>query len=84
MFNQNRFGRIPEAKARSGLSRSKLYELAATHPGLFLKLDAATIVNLEMLDDILAALPPAQIGKNMPTIVAPKEAVAAQQEKESA
>jgi hypothetical protein len=59
----NRFGRIPQAKAQSGLSRSKLYELAAAHPGLFLKLDATTIVNLEMLDNILAELPEAQIGK---------------------
>jgi hypothetical protein len=58
-----RFGRIPAAKARSGLSRSKLYQLAAAHPGLFLKLDAATIVNLEMLDNIIAELPEAEIGK---------------------
>jgi hypothetical protein len=56
-----RFGRIPAAKTRSGLSRSKLYELAARHPGLFKKADGATIVDLEMLDEILADLPAADI-----------------------
>jgi hypothetical protein len=56
-----RFGRIPDAKARSGLSRSKLYELAARNSGLFKKVDAAVIVDLEYLDRILADLPPADI-----------------------
>jgi hypothetical protein len=55
------FGRIPDAKRRSGLSRSKLYELAASNTGLFLKLDKATIVDLAMLDRVLAALPAAEI-----------------------
>ncbi len=58
-----RFGRIPDAIDRSGLSRSELYELAAEHHGLFRKRGVATIVDLIMLDDVLADLPAAQIGK---------------------
>jgi hypothetical protein len=60
-----RFGRIPAAKDRSGLSRSKLYELAARHRGLFRKADGATIVDLEMLDEILANLPVANIAGDL-------------------
>ena len=55
------FGRIPDAKRRSGLSRAKLYEIAAQHRGLFRKADAATIVDLQMLDRIQAELQPAEI-----------------------
>jgi hypothetical protein len=57
-----RFGRLPVAQARSGLSRSKLYELAAENSGLFKKYGAVTIVDLELLDRVLAELPPAAIG----------------------
>jgi hypothetical protein len=62
MSDVRRFGRIPVATHRSGLSRSKLYEMASRHPGLFRKADAATIVDLEMLDEILADLPAADLG----------------------
>lgn len=55
------FGRLPDAQRRSGLSRGKLYQLAAQHKGLFRKADAATIVDLKMLDRILGALPAAEI-----------------------
>jgi hypothetical protein len=58
-----RFGRIPVATERSGIGRSKLYELAEKHRGLFKKLDGATIVDLEFLDRIVADLPAAEIGK---------------------
>ena len=58
-----RFGRTPDAQRRSGLSRGKLYQLAAQHPGLFKKYDTATIVDLEMLDRILEALPAADMRK---------------------
>jgi len=61
-FGHIRFGRIPVARRYSGLSRSKLYEMAAHHRGLFRKADGATIVDLEMLDKILADLPAADIG----------------------
>jgi hypothetical protein len=63
-MTEPRFGRMPDAKRRSGLSRSKLYEIAAKHEGLFRKLDDATIVDLHKLDEILAALPPAKITTN--------------------
>jgi hypothetical protein len=58
---QSRFGRIADAKRQSGLSRGKLYHLAAENQGLFRKAGAATIVDLEKLDRVLAALPPAEI-----------------------
>lgn len=56
-----RFGRIRDAEARSGLKRGALYELAAQNPGLFKKAGAATIVDLGMLDDVLASLPAADL-----------------------
>jgi hypothetical protein len=56
-----RFGRIPAAVQRSGLSRSKLYEYAAQHPGLFRKADRATIVDFGILDAIQEALPAANV-----------------------
>ena len=56
-----RYGRIRAAMARSGCGRTKLYELAGKHHGLFVKLDAATLVNLDLLDQILDRLPPAKI-----------------------
>ena len=64
MSNRSRgFGRIPQAKQQSGLSRAKLYQIAAKHRGLFRKADGATIVDLDMLDQILDALPAAKIGR---------------------
>jgi hypothetical protein len=56
-----RWGRIPDASHRSGLSRSFLYQIAAAHPGLFKKAGTATIVDLVMLDRIVAGLPDASI-----------------------
>jgi hypothetical protein len=56
-----RFGRIPVATAESGLSRSALYGLATKHKGLFKKAGSATIVDLNMLADIIAELPDADI-----------------------
>ena len=57
----HRFGRIPVATAESGLSRSALYGLATQHKGLFKKAGSATIVDLNMLVDIIAELPDADI-----------------------
>ena len=65
-MSDKRWGRIPDGIRNSGLCRGKLYELAARHEGLFRKADAATIVDLQMLDEILADLPPAEIGKSEP------------------
>ena len=64
MPDRPRWGRIPDGVRRSRLSRGKLYGLAAKHKGLFRKADAATIVDLEMLDQILEALPAAEINSN--------------------
>jgi hypothetical protein len=61
-----RYGRIPVATAASGLSRSALYGLAAKHKGLFKKAGSATIVDLNMLADILAELPDANISASKP------------------
>jgi hypothetical protein len=61
MNDRPRYGRIPDAVRESGLSRSKIYQLAARHKGLFRKADTVTIVDLEKLDQILGALPPANI-----------------------
>ena len=57
-----RWGKLPVAISRSGLSRSTLYEMAEQYPDLFRKHGAATIVDLELLDQILASLPSANIG----------------------
>lgn len=69
LISSPRFGRMPAAERRSGLKRGKLYQLATANPGLFKKVGAATIVDLEMLDDILAASPAADVN-----VVAPKSA----------
>jgi hypothetical protein len=57
---EKRFGRIREATVHSGLSRSSLYKLAAAYPGLFRKHGSATIVDFQMLNEILAATPVAE------------------------
>ena len=66
----SRFGRIPAAEQRSGLKRGALYKLAGANPGLFKKAGAATIVDLEMLDQILAALPAADVNLGAPPATA--------------
>ena len=58
-----RFGKIPTAEQYSGRSRSRLYQLAAIHHGLFVKDGKSTLVNLDVLDEIMGALPPARIGE---------------------
>jgi hypothetical protein len=60
-FHHPRAGRIPTATAYSGLGRSTLYRLAGVNPGLFKKNGAATIVDFDILDKILDALPAAAI-----------------------
>jgi hypothetical protein len=56
-----RWGRISQAVERSGVRRGKLYQLGAQHAGLFRKLDSVTLVDLQMLDEILAELPAAEL-----------------------
>jgi hypothetical protein len=60
-FARPRFGRISIASNYSGISRSRLYELAAVTPGLFRKNASATIVDFDVLDRLLDALPHAEI-----------------------
>jgi hypothetical protein len=56
-----RFGKIPAAVAYSGRSRARLYVLAGQHEGLFKKDGGSTIVDFDILDQILDALPVAKI-----------------------
>jgi len=57
-----RFAKIPTAVAYSATCRSKLYELALKYPGLFRKNGKSTLVDLDVLDSILDALPAARLG----------------------
>jgi hypothetical protein len=61
-----RFGKIPAAIAYCGVGRSKLYEVAAEHPGLFRKSGATTLVDFDFLDQILDCLPLAAIKPRSP------------------
>ena len=56
-----RTGKIRAAVQYSGIGRSSLYELAPQYEGLFLKFKKSTLVNFEVLDRIINALPPAKI-----------------------
>jgi hypothetical protein len=58
-----RFGKILDAMTYSGIGRSKLYELAGEHRGLFRKSGEATLVDYNLLDTLLDALPVAEITK---------------------
>jgi len=62
-FHRPRFGRIPAARIYSGLGRSSLYRLAGVTPGLFKKHGKSTLVDFDVLDQILDALPAAVISK---------------------
>ncbi len=55
------FAKIRVASQVFGVSRSSLYRLAATHPGLLLKLGGSTIVDIARLRGIIAGLPAADI-----------------------
>jgi hypothetical protein len=59
--NPRRFGTIPCAVDYSGRSRSRLYQLAAIHEGLFRKDGKSTLVDFAILDQILDGLPVARI-----------------------
>jgi hypothetical protein len=58
---RTRFGRIPRALEYCGLSRSRLYELGAEHPGLFRKQGRSTLIDFSVLDEILDTLPAADL-----------------------
>jgi hypothetical protein len=59
--SRRRFGKIPAAVEHSAISRTELYGLAATHPGLFRKYGRSTIVDFGRLDEVLDNLPAAKI-----------------------
>jgi hypothetical protein len=56
-----RSGRIPDAINYSGLGRTRLYEEAARRPGLFRKAGAVTLVDFNVLDQVIDELPDAEI-----------------------
>jgi hypothetical protein len=61
-----RFGRMPSAIEYSGLSRSRLYELAAVTNGLFRKQGRSTLIDFAVLDQLLEALPAAELKSARP------------------
>jgi hypothetical protein len=56
-----RLGTILTAINYSGRSRSRLYQLAGKHKGLFVKDGKSTLVNLTILDQIIDEFPVAKI-----------------------
>ena len=56
-----RFARFPAAVAYGGVSRSRLYEWAQRRPDLIRKNGVASLVDLAVLDELLDALPPADL-----------------------
>jgi hypothetical protein len=55
------WGRPSQSKEKCGMPRSKLYEIAAAHKGIIKKLGAASYVNYARVNQIIAALPDADI-----------------------
>ena len=56
-----RFGKLPAAIAYSGISRSRMYEHAAVYRGLIKKNGKASLVDFDVLDEVLDDLPVAKI-----------------------
>ncbi len=57
-----RFGKMPAATTYSGRSRSRIYEWAAENPDLIRKDGVSSLIDFDVLDRILDALPLAEIG----------------------
>lgn len=57
----SRWGRVADAVREGPFKRSRLYKLAAQHPGLFRKDGKSTIVDLTLKDRIASELPAATI-----------------------
>jgi hypothetical protein len=66
-----RSGTINTAVAYSGIGRSSLYMLAVKHPTLMKKLGDRTLIDFDVLDQILNDLPPAVI--NVPSLFREKQ-----------
>jgi hypothetical protein len=56
-----RFARIPEALTYAGISKSRFYEWARERPELVRKNGRASLVDFEVFDEILNALPTADL-----------------------
>jgi hypothetical protein len=56
-----RFGKMPAAVAYSGVSRSRLYEWAHRYSSLIRKNGVSTLIDFDLLDQILDTLPLADI-----------------------
>jgi hypothetical protein len=52
-----RFGPIPKALHYAGIGKSKLYDKAKERPDLLKKWDKRTLVDFDVLDEILDGLP---------------------------
>lgn len=59
-----RFGRIPAALAYGGISKSRLYEWAKLRPDLLRKNGSASLVDFDVYDQLLDALPTAAAVKS--------------------
>jgi hypothetical protein len=64
MHYASRFARIQVATATGPYKRTKLYKLARKHKGLFRKDGNVTIVDMQMLDEVTAQLPPAELSES--------------------
>jgi len=51
-----RFGRIRDAVAYSGISRSQIYLLAGRRPGLMRKSGTSTLIDFDVFDQVLDEL----------------------------
>jgi hypothetical protein len=58
---QPRFVCLNDAVLYSPVGRSTLYTLAGIHPGLFRKHGKKIVVDLDLHDRLMSALPPAKI-----------------------
>jgi hypothetical protein len=56
-----RFGSIPGGMRYASIGRTKLYAAAAKRPELFRKWDGKTLVDFDVLDEIMNDLPIAKI-----------------------
>jgi hypothetical protein len=65
-----RYGKISFASDYSGRSKSRIYELAAEHRGLIRKDGASSLVDMDVLDDILDEFPIAVIKPSTKSVAA--------------
>jgi hypothetical protein len=62
---RGRWGRIPKPPEKAcGLGRGSIYKLAKTHRGLLKKFGAASLLDLDLLAEIVAGLPDADLSED--------------------